>query len=1199
MLKSNNHTVGFLNSQYRNILKKCMILNACAMMVCMENANALISPTQWNNGNTYEIDIADTMRGPYLEEYTFDNKNFIILNNILTISGTGATGITEREPVQIENKMVKVDENAFKGGFIYTEQYISEETTSSTISFSNAEISNNTIAGNYNGTTSGMNIAGGFIAQAARDTYHSENFWEDYSGINVETNTNVFSNNGIIITDTSSNSSNSTIVSASGGLFYIIGSAKIQGNTTSLGTTISNNKVEIIDNSTGTTKAQHIAKGGAVYNSGSTFINGNIIKENQANAGYAYGGAIYNHTSNKTYSDLHMQLSNFIENSVNATIEGKGGALYNIADNKITQINDKVTFTGNTINLTVSNPDIQYVAQGGAIYNNGSSIGGIADSISGLTINVYNANVLYENNKINIVGNTENMQVLSQGGAIYNGEFGSLTLTGSSSGSITFSTNEALEGGAIYNAANNTNISEGSSSYTSFFTIDNSAGGHITFSQNNATTGGALFNAVSGNTNITNTGVITFTNNNASDRGGAIFNDDSAKINLTANTTGILSFENNGASNGGALYNNKSTLNISGNSVSFTANTSSEKGGGLFNDGSIEISTAKNLTFRSNSATNGGAIYNASGSNFVIEATKGTNILFQSNIADQGGAIFNEQNAEISFKLTESVLNFETASDTIYNDGILNITADDTSSIKFAANLTGLGKFNLNTSNLEMINSVVNSEQQLNINGSNINISNASVLNLTPDDILSSTTLSVSADSIIKYTGSIQTPDLVTTGNLINSGILDLRDDVYSTVSFDTYASNNGWYYFDVDTDSGKSDILKVDGNTTGSTNLFFSGMDGLRDKSEKILFAQTNPEQSVDDYEFVFDTKSDLFLVTISNEVKDGVRNWYIYNDGGVRTEIANYLMLPRAAVEQTRGMIIDATRNDLSPRIRYEYGNKNKLRKVVDPKTKISLWANPIYRRATMGQTVEFEGKVWGVDFGLNANITPDSKTGFIVSYRDGKYEKEGKGGEFYTLGENTFDMESVLLGLYYNKYFSNTYFNAIVYGGQQKARMDTYENVFSSTSAMQAGFETEVGYQGYLTHKLTATPSLKMSYDYIKYDDFTDTLGKRVSFEDIHDIELEAGIKFEYRFNNEHQLHTVGYIKPSVVQLVEKGGDATINSTKFEDLIKNETSFKMEAGLEAALMHNFIVGGFGSYSFGSEYNALSIGGNIRYTW
>ena len=123
--------------------------------------------------------------------------------------------------------------------------------------------------------------------------------------------------------------------------------------------------------------------------------------------------------------------------------------------------------------------------------------------------------------------------------------------------------------------------------------------------------------------------------------------------------------------------------------------------------------------------------------------------------------------------------------------------------------------------------------------------------------------------------------------------------------------------------------------------------------------------------------------------------------------------------------------------------------------------------------------------------------------------------------------------------------------------------------------------------------------MSYDYIKYDDFSDTLGKKITVDAIHDVELEAAMKFEYRFNNEHQLHTVGYIKPSIVQLIEKGGEATVANTHFEDLIKNETSFKFEAGLEAALMQNFIVGGFGSYSFGSEYKALSVGGNIRYTW
>ena len=46
----------------------------------------------------------------------------------------------------------------------------------------------------------------------------------------------------------------------------------------------------------------------------------------------------------------------------------------NIADNKVTQINNGVSFDGNTININVGASETQYVGQGGAIYNNAAQV---------------------------------------------------------------------------------------------------------------------------------------------------------------------------------------------------------------------------------------------------------------------------------------------------------------------------------------------------------------------------------------------------------------------------------------------------------------------------------------------------------------------------------------------------------------------------------------------------------------------------------------------------------------------------------------------------------------------------------------------------------------------------------------------------------------------------------------------------------
>ena len=100
-------------------------------------------------------------------------------------------------------------------------------------------------------------------------------------------------------------------------------------------------------------------------------------------------------------------------------------------------------------------------------------------------------------------------------------------------------------------------------------------------------------------------------------------------------------------------------------------------------------------------------------------------------------------------------------------------------------------------------------------------------------------------------------------------------------------------------------------------------------------------------------------------------------------------------------------------------------------------------------------------------------------------------------------------------------------------------------------------------------------------------------------VHDIELEAGIKYEYQFNNEQQLPTTGYIKPSIVQTIANGGAVKVNDTTFDKTLENETLGRIEIGADAEIIKNFSLGAFGNYTFGSAYKAWGVGGNIRYTW
>ena len=107
------------------------------------------------------------------------------------------------------------------------------------------------------------------------------------------------------------------------------------------------------------------------------------------------------------------------------------------------------------------------------------------------------------------------------------------------------------------------------------------------------------------------------------------------------------------------------------------------------------------------------------------------------------------------------------------------------------------------------------------------------------------------------------------------------------------------------------------------------------------------------------------------------------------------------------------------------------------------------------------------------------------------------------------------------------------------------------------------------------------------------------KKMSVENVTDFELEAGVKFEQMFNNDQQLPTSAYVKPSVIQTVTNGGKVRAGDATYKDSLENETIGRVEVGADANLTSNFAIGVFGNYSFGSKYDAWGIGGHIRYIW
>ncbi|MBR6355906.1 MAG: autotransporter outer membrane beta-barrel domain-containing protein, partial [Alphaproteobacteria bacterium] len=127
----------------------------------------------------------------------------------------------------------------------------------------------------------------------------------------------------------------------------------------------------------------------------------------------------------------------------------------------------------------------------------------------------------------------------------------------------------------------------------------------------------------------------------------------------------------------------------------------------------------------------------------------------------------------------------------------------------------------------------------------------------------------------------------------------------------------------------------------------------------------------------------------------------------------------------------------------------------------------------------------------------------------------------------------------------------------------------------------------------------PLVRGTYNFIDFDKGKDSVGKEVEFGDIHNFEIEGALKLEYQFNGERELPTTGYIKPSVIQMLASGGEVTVDGKEYKDTLDNETIGRIEVGLDAELVKNFSLGVFGNYSFGSDYDAWGVGGNVRIIW
>jgi outer membrane autotransporter protein len=251
------------------------------------------------------------------------------------------------------------------------------------------------------------------------------------------------------------------------------------------------------------------------------------------------------------------------------------------------------------------------------------------------------------------------------------------------------------------------------------------------------------------------------------------------------------------------------------------------------------------------------------------------------------------------------------------------------------------------------------------------------------------------------------------------------------------------------------------------------------------------------------------------------------------------------------------------------------------------------------TIEDPVEIDAKVWGIEAGADIQKDLNNKLGVFVSYRQGNYEMDGKGEKYYSKVGSELDIDSYLAGLYYRYDYNDWYAFATLYGGMQNAEIKTDDGVANyDTDGIEFGGSIEGGYNYALTKKLSVTPSLGAFYSQISYDDATDNVGKTVNYNDLKQVELEAGAKFAYTQYTDNGFYSL-YVKPSVVQTLIDGDEINITEIGKVDTVEDKTLGRVELGGNIGFNENWSAYGWANYTFGSDYEATSLGLGLNYAW
>ncbi|MBR5482916.1 MAG: autotransporter domain-containing protein, partial [Alphaproteobacteria bacterium] len=435
----------------------------------------------------------------------------------------------------------------------------------------------------------------------------------------------------------------------------------------------------------------------------------------------------------------------------------------------------------------------------------------------------------------------------------------------------------------------------------------------------------------------------------------------------------------------------------------------------------------------------------------------------------------------------------------------------------------------------------------------------------------------------------------------------------------DYIAQNNPYLRLNVDAVNSKTGQLEIGGQVIGTTQVI-ANIVNYKDVrgEESIVFATalndtTGSAESFKIFRTVgspykwyvdYDETAKTWGLAMGENINDYEEDCYPNQEPSpkplgpiqVEPEVIAMEALPSAGLAQTSGMIYNIMRKVGNSYIYCPgcgFYDPN-----WDGEPFHNVWVDTTYNGLTIEAPVEIDAKVWGIEAGADIQKDLNNKLGIFVSYRQGNYEMDGKGDKYFAKLGSELDIDSYLAGLYYRYDNNNWYAFATLYGGMQNAEIKTDDGVSADTDGLEFGGSAEIGYSHALNKTVYITPSLGVFYSQISYDDASDDYGKTVEYGDLKQVELEAGLKLSKAVYTDNGTASV-YVKPSVVQTLVDGDEINITEIGKVDTIEDKTLGRIEIGGNYGFNDNWSAYGWANYTFGSDYEATSLGAGVNYAW